>query len=374
MAIWQPKILTAVTVPSGGWDLDFIISDAATLDTSLTATIPAGTYFVAGDNQSDDLLFQVMEQMRAAILAGPGASNRFIYCGFDYDTKPYKVKFWFNGSLFVDSAGHENDVELTWTTSHTDLAAALGFKTDADDQDTGTDNPTFTADYPHAWGWYATEDGQLEELPVEDRNEVEFAQATTFAGQVKTVQYAERYKSEMVLSYLTRAQTHSRGVAYGAVPVYPYNYNEPLECWWEAAKGGTRFRVYRTERYGSDSPTEIGINDAASSSVLRDSGKSWDVDPQSYKGMVVDFETNPTNGTADARFYISSHTAIILNSPNPNPTDSSWDPGASKTIYIQPNTYETYVVDLARMREWAPEELGQIDKYRVTIPLKRYVA
>jgi hypothetical protein len=52
----RPKILTAVTVPTGGWDLKIYFSVAGAYDTDVTVTIPAGTYFLADDGQDDDFI------------------------------------------------------------------------------------------------------------------------------------------------------------------------------------------------------------------------------------------------------------------------------------------------------------------------------
>ena len=242
MPIPWPKILTAVTVPSGGWDLNFVVSKAGSLDTALTATVAAGTYYLAWDYQSDCLLYALNKAVVDALIAdGMPNDQRPVNVYLDEDNK---VNIHFCGDGF---AGTENDVELTWSTSDSDLAAALGFDA-ADVQITDTDQPTFTADWQHGYGWYATEDGQLGSLLVEDHRVTQTSQVISYAGWVASQQIGERYINELSLQWLTRGQTHTRGIAYGAASLHPYERNEGLEAWWNEAAMGTQFRVYRDGR------------------------------------------------------------------------------------------------------------------------------
>jgi hypothetical protein len=367
MAIDRPKILTAITVPSGGWGLRFTVSDSGSLDTALDATISAGTYYVSWDGQSDDLLYEVSLQMKAAITAGPGGV-RYPFVSLTSDNK---VKFWFSGSGFTGAPGQ--DVEINWSHANTNanLAAALGFKTSADDQSTGADNPTFTADYAHGYGWYASEDGWLESLLVEDSSVTVAPQAVSYAGRVSTQQLAEQWRNELTLAFLTRAKTYSREVGYGSTPVNPYTRNAALECWWEEAKKGVRFRVYRDGRNDTTAAAEQGTATSDNTTTVTDSNKSLATDPQRYLHALYQ---GTSEDDADVRFRIASHTATVYTAPNAQASGATWDAGASSVYYLIDQWYETYVVDVSSMREFAPEEIPNIDKYRITIPMLRYVA
>lgn len=358
----RPKILTAVTVPTGGWDLDFTISLAASLDTPLTATVAAGTYFVAWDAQDDDLLYTLNAAMEAQ-LGVNGDCNVYI----DSDRK-VRIKF----SGFVDSVGWENDVEINWTTSDAGLAQALGADYSADWTSTGTDNPTWTADYQHAYGWYATEDGQLEFKPTEDFCEAVTAHARALDGTTYGQLLGNRYTSELSLGFLTEAQTWSDGVEYGSAAVYPYAQNVPLECWWHAIKDGTRFRVYRHDErdYPADSVAEHGTNETASNVFLEDTTRSWPIDPHKFKSMHVVFDTEM--GTK--RFFINSHNTTRLLSANTGPYAAGWDSTGSVGFDVVDMKYDTYVIDAGEMSVFAPSEIPNVNRYNITIPLLRYVA
>ena len=70
MSIPRPKILSVFTVPTGGWNFVVYVSKSSQYDTKLTMTIPAGDYFMSGDNQDDDdFLYQIEKLTQAAITA-----------------------------------------------------------------------------------------------------------------------------------------------------------------------------------------------------------------------------------------------------------------------------------------------------------------
>ena len=371
----RPKILTEITVPTGGWALKFKISVAASLDTTLTATVPAGTYFISWDAQSDDLLWALADEMTDAIDAGPGGL-RSVYAQLNSDNK---VQIIFNEAAFADAAG-DNDVSILWSDAGTsdDLAAALGFDSTTDDTDLGTDFPIFTADWQHSHGWYADDDGQLESLLVEDHQVTDTPQAIAYGGQVKSTQMGSRFVNEIKLAWLGRALTFSRGVGYGTAPVHPYARNVPLECWWREAQQGKRFRIYREGRNSTNAAIEVGVEDASNASWVEDSSKSFDTDPQEHAGMCLHvlaprYDSLNGNAAMAARFHIASHTAVRFTAANATPDDLFWSQGTAYDGYrIIPSRYETYVMDLAKMREFAPSEKPELDLYDITVPLLRY--
>lgn len=373
MPIPWPKILTAVTVPSGGWDLDFIISDPGSLDTPLTATIAAGTYFLAWDYQDDCLLFALNKAMYDALVAaGVPNDQRPVNVYLDSDNK---VNIHFSGDGY---AGAQNDVELTFSTSESDLIAALGFDSSSDPQSTADDNPTFTGTYQAGYSWYAAEDGQLISLLAEDNRITKTSQSISYAGNVASQQIGERYVNELQLDWLSRAQTFSRGVAYGSQAVNPYQRNEALECWWNEAAQGTRFRVYRDgrNRY-TDGAIDRGTATGSSTFQLSDTGKNWDTDPDEHTGRT--FET--THETTDT---VSTPCRVLITGINGGTgltaTNGSIAGGLARfagggiNYWVLDQRYETYVLDVERMKRFAPEERPQIDRYKINIPLLRYEA
>lgn len=369
MGIVRPKILTMIEVPSGGWDLDFKISNASTLDTSLTATVPAGEYFVAWDHQLDDLLYRVTKAIRDAIVAAGLGTNRFVYTAIDEDNR---VTIRFAGSSFVDSVGHENNVEITWASSHADLIKALG-SDGVTWSSTGTNHPKWTATHQHSHGWYAREDIELDSLMRADRNIATIAQNTSLDGTTGTVLWGSRYENALSLQFLSSVQTWSDGTAYGNNPPYGYNKNQALECWWMAARSGTRFRVYRNESklVSASGALAAGVNEYINSAYIGDSSKAWTTNQ--WAGMAVLFNTQSALVTEAARFFIASNTATRLYSGASIANGSTWDPSAGEAFYIHDLLYRTYILNTTEMSEWAPDELPQIDRYNIRIPLKRYV-
>lgn len=362
MAIPRPKILTPVTF-AAAQDFVFTVSVAASLDTQKTAVVPAGTYYIAWDGQADDLLHVLLTQI-VAQLSGEGSTY---YPSVKLDTDNKFAIRW-DGTHYEDSVGWENDVSLDHTSSTAALVKALGFDNSADDSSTGTDFPTFTADYQHGYGWYANADGQLVTHLVEDRNMAVTPQSVSLSGRVTSQNIGERFTNVLELAWLDRDQTHSAGVGYVTTPVYPYAWNQPLECWWREAMQGTEFRVYREGRNDTDPYIETGVADASSGTTMVDAAKAWATDPQEFKGKLAT-STDSRGGTT--RMYISSHTATALTAPAAyaNLRNYAW---TGQTYYVLDQPYRTYVVDLEKMKEFAPTEHQDEDYYSVTIPLLRY--
>lgn len=368
MAPHRPKILTRITVPTGGWDLNFIISDVGSLDTPLQATISAGDYYVAWDGQADDLLREVAFQMYTAIAAGPGGF-RFPYLQLN---ESGKVVFVFEGADF--SGAPKEDVELTWTTSNADLAKALGFDNTSDDQSIGESQAEITADWQHSHGWYANADGQLGSLLLEDISIVNTAQAIAYPGQSYCQYHGERWENALGLQWLTRALTFSRGISYGSAPVWPYGRNVPLECWWREAQQGTPFRVYPEGRLNEDAAVITVYALASTSAWVQTSAISVETEPQVHAGRIFHIRDRLLkSGNQSARFAIDNHTATVFYSVDTQPSSTNWLPGAGDRICkILDQRYRTYVVDLARMGSFSPIEMPREDYYDVSIPLLRY--
>lgn len=375
MAYPRPKILTRVTVPTGGWAWDIDISNAAQYDTNLTGTVAAGDYFVSGDNQSDDLLHALQDSIQTEI--DGSAVTGDVCIAIDPDT--HKVVWQFFGSGFVDATG-DNDVRLNLSSFAENLCAALGHDT-SDVASTATDNPTFTADWHHAYGWYADEDGQLGELQAEDNSLAWIVQSTSLSGKTKSQYYGERFTNTLRLEQLERdmegrTKVHSQGIGYGAAPVHPYNRNEPLECWWEEARQGIEFRFYEDGRIDTSRAGNTGASSACNTTTLTDASKSWTVEPFRWKGRVIYIAAY--SPAVHQCFYIASHTATVLTVANAHPSGDDVDGGtggaAGGIYFLFDHPYQTYVVDLENMTEFAPQPVGRaLDRYSISIPLKRFV-
>ena len=378
MSIPRPKILSVVTVPTGGWDFKFYASIAGAYDTAITATIPAGDYFMAGDNQSDDFLFALQTQMQAGVTSALGANA---YVMVDIHPTSHKVRIKFDGADFADAGAGDNDVKLAWTESDVDMYEVLGFNGAADDTSTAVDYPLFTADWHHAYGWYSDEDGQLESLSIADGNSADVSQGRSLGGQVKTQYRGEYFESILRLSQIERnfngrTKMISKGVSYAVAPVHPYNRNEPLECWWREACQGKRFRVYRDGYVNTDRASDRGAQTGQNTTTVTDTGKSWAIEPYRWKSMVLhcaEFEINGAQITQS--YFVASHTATVLTVANAHPSGLNILDAAS-TYYLFEHEYGTYVVDLGDMSKWDPDdwEIPGIDRYSVEIPLMRHVA
>lgn len=361
----QPKILSVVTVPTGGWQLRIKISDAGSLDTTLTATLAAGDYFVAWDQQSDDFI----KSLNAAIITATDASvtsttgDVHIWINSDH-----KVVIDFEGPYY-EGATHQ-DVSIVWTAlDGASIGAVLGFDTSADDTDTSNDHARFTSDYPHAYGWYADQDGAIAEDLPHDISEFQGSQAVSTGGHIKSQFLAARYSNRLGLQFLPEDKTWSNDVGYTAAAVYPYTRNEPLECWWKEARQGKRFRVYRDGQINTARFADTGTATGSSSTTLTDSGKVWSATPQRWAGRILYMPDLTDNLGAPGQWYIVSNTATVL-TVNASATAVL----SSLTYFIFEQTYKTYVLDLAQMTKFEPRERPAINRYDIALPLLRYVA
>lgn len=378
MAIPRPKILTAIVIPAGGWVWKIYLTNVTQYDLAVTATMAAGTYFMAGDNQADDFLYELALKMNTAIDAGALAAIEVL---FDIHPTTRKVRI-----KFSDATGANNDVKLAWTENDgDDIGKVLGFNHASDDTSTVDDDPVFTADWQHAYGWYAlsfgesaSDDGWLKQLEVVDLTEITAMQARSLSGKVKTQRIsANLYSNVLDLQFVTRTRMFSDGVAYATDLTYPLLRNQGLECWWQEARNGTHFRVYRDADYSSLArASESGIQTARTGTTLTDSGKSWDIDgvQMRHKGRILYFDAWSTDGTDIGQgFYISSHSATVLTVPLAPPGAPDLDFDATK-YYILDHTYGTYVVDLDKMGKFGWTEHQAIDRYDISISLLRYVS
>ena len=379
MSIPRPKILTRVTVPTGGWAWDIDISKAAQYDTSLQGTIAAGDYFVSGDNQADDLLYALQTSVQAAITAA-SVSGTFIAC-IDEETTSHKVRFGFFGSGFVDATG-DNDVRLNRSAWATGLCAALGMTT-ADEASTATDNPFFTASWHHGYGFYCDEDGQGQLVNPVGRLLTSTGQGVApMTGHVKSIYYGDRYTNALTLQFLERyeqgrTKVFSDGIGYGAAPIHPYNRNEPLECWFMEAMQGIEFRVYNNARIDRTVANDTGSRTGVGAQTLTDAAKSWAVEPFRWKGAILYTQRYFESASYDVlpqSFYVSSHTGTVLTVPTSHPSGGGPASQSYLDYYLFDHQYGTYVLDISGMAEFNPTEHKAIDRWDLTIPLLRYEA
>lgn len=374
MAIPQPKILSAITVPTGGWVFKLYVSRLAQYDTEVTATIAAGTYFLSWDNQSDDFLYAFGVAVNAAIDAAHAAFPSYsLQCWLD---SSYKVNIGFEDSYYQGSPAR--GIKLAWTEQDgDDIAKVLGFDYSADDTNTsagGSNNKTFTADWQHGYGWYANDDGLLRDSMVEDESEVAAMQSVAESGLTRTQRIGQRFLNTIKLEFVPRDRMWSQNVGYGASSVYPYEKNQGLECWWLQAQQGYRFRFYRDGRHTLAAAAVAGTATGATTTTLTDSGRSFDTDPQPYAGRLLWIDRWGTNINFPARFYVSSHTATVLSTGNAAAYSQNMNTGGSGYhVFDQP--YQTYVVDLAKMRSFKPVQTAEaLDVYSIEIPVRRYVS
>jgi hypothetical protein len=374
----RPAILTSITVPTGGWTLKFYLSAAAEYDKTCSAVIPAGTYYMSGDNQSGDLLYQLQLKAQAAIVAlgGGFATLDYFYACLvhDTDTGHRFARLRLTGNSLTGHPG--NHVKIAWTESSAGLAEALGFDYSADDTSAGVDNLViFIADYPHGFGWYSDEDGQLADYLITDANEVVAMQDIGFSdGKAKTVMLGERYSNKLDLAWLSRALTYSSGTDYGDLPPYPLTRNKGLECWWREARQGKQFRVYERKQTDGFTAPEVVTRTGDAATTLTDSSKAWAVNR--WAGYILRATYGTWRGLVgmSQEFYIASNTSAILTVANAHPDGLDlWV--SAETFTIWEHTYRTYVVDLDAMSKFAPSPMApELDYYGIKVPLLRYVA
>lgn len=372
MTMPQPKLLTAITVPTGGWAIKVYLSTLAAgqFGVNFTATIAAGTYYIAWDGQSDDLLRALGAAMQTAMVALGAPFNADSYIIITL-TDTHHVRFHFYGSEFADN--DQRDVRIAWPESSTSLAAALGFDSSANDDATGVDNPSVTGDWQHAYGWYADDDGLYESDWSADIAAVQAEQAKSLGGIVKTLRYSETFRNELKLHFVPGEKTFSDGVGYGQASVTPYERNAPLECWWREASQGVRFRYYRDGRGTLASAADAGTATAGAATTLTNANKSLDIDPQIHKSRILFVEAFGASSVSvdSLRYFIVSHTATIYTvyaHPSGLNTNS-----VRSTYFVFDQPYKTYVLDVEAMREFAHENNPPtLDAWGITIPMLRY--
>jgi hypothetical protein len=374
----RPALLPVITVPTGGWTLKVYVStDGHTYDKTLTA----GDYFMSGDNQSDDLLFALQTQMKAQLVAAGGqfASDGRFYAWIEQcETSAYlhKVRMKFCDDVPFPNG---NATKIAWTESTAGLAEALGFDYSADDTSTA-EMPIFTADYLHAYGWYADEDGQLEDLLVYDESEVAVSQKRgPIDGRVKTCWLGSSSKNKLVLSWLSKALTYSKDVDYGDLPPYGLTRNKGLECWWREARQGKHFRLYENKRWDIAYCNDYLNITASNTTTVTDSGKAWAVNQWSGKIVATNWPTDAMgfHDFADVQqaFFVASNTATVITASNAHPDGAALGDYQTADYRLFESTYQTYVVDLTTMRSFAPHPMApNLDYYGITIPLFRYVS
>jgi hypothetical protein len=363
MSIPRPKILSAFTVPTGGWHLKFYLSDMADYDTAMTATIPAGDYFMAWDAQADDFLKVLADLMDTEVVSAlsiTGSAQMYL-------TEDHKT-------VIKPTYDNPGPMKLAWTElDGASVAAVLGFDSSADDTSPLADGYNFTSDYEHAYGWYASEDGWLKELEVEDSAIVTSLQSIADSGRVRTQRVARRYKNSIGLQHVTRNKMWSAGIGYTEAASYPYSRNRGLECWWYEANQGKRFRVYTDGQQGNETVAgDPFVPDAASTTTsVVATTKTFTVNRWSGRLLYVQDISRGGNDAVPGRSLIVSNTTTTLAT---KVMQSGWDHSAAHTVYMLDQPYRTYVVDLAAMTEFAPEELPNIDRYNIRVPLLRYSA
>ncbi len=365
----SPKILSAIV-----WDSSKqlrLVAKAAqggAFDTAVDITIPAGTYYIAADNQTDDLLYQIMS------LAYAGLELTSI-AEYDNGTAAGKPFLGINSDGKVTiSIGGGIDLRFAWgSLDGATIGAILGFTTSGNlDITSGTS----TANYQSAYAWYAGTEPIGVEHGLEDVSVADAPQAMSTSGATRTTFLDERFRNYLALRAVPQLRMWSGGVGYTGTPRDPYARNVPLECWWEHARTGEPFRVYldgtfpSASEFASVADLAGTIAAASTTTTLTDSGKSLSTEPQTHAGKVLHVVDFGPDGQ-DVRFYISSHSATVYTVPNAL-HNTQFDANAT-AYYVLGQRYRTYVVDLNSMREFAPDELPNILEYDITIPLLKYV-
>jgi hypothetical protein len=258
------------------------------------------------------------------------------------------------------------------------VAAVLGYDSSADDVSV-VDYGHFTGDWQHAYGWYAAEDGQLASLERSMAREGMAEQSISLTGAVKTQQMGyDRYTDKMVLDWLTAEQTWSAGIAYATATLWPWVRNKGIECWWNEAIQGKRFRVYRDgAKFETTRAVERMVENSGTGpeATFNDSTKALTTSPwQRHKGGILwlptpTYATHGGNATTWCKRYITSHTATVLTVPafimDFNDGDIGW---------LFDYTYSTYVLAVDKMKAFEPEEIPRLDRYKITIPMRKYVS
>lgn len=370
MSIVRPKILPLVTIPTGGYDINFKISVAASLDTSLTATITAGDYFMAWDGYTDDLVYEIAGAIQLAITTAGHGTGRRCHCYIDSD---HKLNIRFYGSAYVSSVGWENDVEITWATSDTGIVEICG-SDGTTWSSTNTDHPYWTGDYQHGYAWYASEDHVLSDLMPYDSEIARIAQTTALDGTTKTVLWGSRYVNNLSLQNVKHVDMWSNGSAYGESVSYGLERNRGLECWWRLARQGTRFRLYRNDSVLVDAAGAVaaGVNSTTDTDSLRYTSGNWTDDE--WIGMAALWYRGASTVTGmPGRFRIDDNDNEYILAESSLPGGGTVDESASQQFFIKDLRFQTYILNTEEMSQFNPIEVPNIDRYDIEIPLKRYV-
>jgi hypothetical protein len=366
MAAPQPKILSVITVPTGGYDLQMKITNAVQWDTTVKLSdggdeIPAGDYFMAWSGE-DNCFIQALHDAVYAALDGCAVA------AYNPANSTGKPIFWLDSDHKTNIIWGGAEIRFEWDqVDGPDIAAILGF--DSSNDTDLTDSTPAVSDWHHAYGWYADDYLLRSDFP-EDHNIPQVLQSRAPDGKTRTIYLDSWDINEFKLGHVPLAKMFSRRVGYTESSVHPYAKNEPLQCWWNEARQGKRFRVYSHESYDMTTATEQGTSSAAGSDYIQDASKSWELDPGEHTGRIL--QTAYRASGANARYYIDEMVSTARVSLLNDLHNSS--PHTGNTLYyILDHKYGTYVLDRNRIREFAPEEMPKIDKYNLTIPVLRYV-
>jgi len=316
------------------------------------------------DNQSNCFLNALADACYTALDAQATSAD------YNTSTPAGKPIFGINSDHKVTiNVGDEANIRFDWTVDDgATVAGILGFSASANLEVNGSEE---VADYPHAYGWYASEEGQLFDHLIEDAEDVLASQSRALSGQVTTQELASRFRNYLDLRHLTKEDTFSGETDYAAASSDPYSRNRGLECWWRHARGGVEFRVYERSTIDTSLAEERGTPTAASTgTTITVASKTWETDPQEHAGKLILIDS--WYGGYDMRWYITSHTADVVTVPNQMHNEDAAD--ASVTAYIFDQRYRTYVVNLSEMSKFEPRERPKLGTYDITIPLYRYEA
>jgi hypothetical protein len=369
----QPKILTAITVPTGGWQLKIYTTNIAQYDVANTVTLIAGDYFMAWDQQTDCFIYHFAKEVFEKIAVTLASAFGVVWIDADH-----KVNITFEGDHYAGNP--QRDVKIAWTELDGEtIGKILGFDVSADLELTGTDYPTTVADYPHAYGWYADADGTIADDMPEDAERVYSLQSKAPSGHVVTQYIGEAGVNVLGLQFVENTKMWSGGIGYTETATYPRTQNEPLECWWQEARQGKRFRVYRDGQFNTDRAVQTGTVTFATATRLDDNTKTWQTDPPRWVNRLayqadIASAGGATNATVPGRWLVSamvdSDTLTMVNPVGGGASPYQVLNGAQYWLFEQ--TYGTYVLDLEGMKDFKPQEIKEIDEWNITIPLLKY--
>lgn len=359
----RPKILTAFTVPTGGWTFTIYVDNVGSFDEDIDVSIAAGDYFMSGDNQDDDFLQALMAALYAALDADASSA--------DYNTSTAEGKpfFWIDSSHKVNiNVDSDHEMRFAWTEEDgASIAAVLGFDSSSDSDFTGT---TIVGDYHHAYGWYADEDGYLKDDSAEDIDHADTNQSVTPGGYSRAIYQGSTFRNFLSLDMVKGSKTFSANTGYTSAPTYPYNRNEPLQCWWIEARQGVRFRVYQYNQVDPTLAEHRGTATGGGTAQMIDVGKSWSTEPYELLGKVLQMNDFTDDGDP-MRWHITAHSPTAVNGENGVNALAMNTNGTSYAIFDE--RYGTYVVDIRKMKKFEPKPFKKIDRYSITIPLIKYV-